>query len=92
MSLLYKTHKAAKIAAEYGNPLCPGTTSGSVMIGKAKVKSTAKVDTNTLSNLVEITGTVGDTINLNHTTDTPSTALLILILILWIRSCAFHLF
>ena len=36
MSPLYKTHKAAKIAAEYGNPLCPGTTSGSVMIGKSK--------------------------------------------------------
>ena len=36
ISPLYKTHKAAKIAAEYGNPLCPRTTSGSVMIGKSK--------------------------------------------------------
>ena len=34
-----------------------------------------------LSSLVEITGTVGDTLNFNHSTDTTSTALLILILI-----------
>ena len=40
----------------------------------------------------EITGTVGDTLNLNHSTDTFSTALLILILILWIRWGALHLF
>jgi len=33
----------------------------------------------------EITGTVGDTLNLNHSTDTSSTVLLILILIIWIR-------
>ena len=25
VSPLYKSHKAAKIAAEYGNPLCPGS-------------------------------------------------------------------
>ena len=37
--------------------------------------------TNRLSSLDKITATVGDTLNLNHTTDTSSTALLILILI-----------
>jgi hypothetical protein len=36
LSALYKTHKAGKIAAEYGKPLCTGTASGSVMIGKSK--------------------------------------------------------
>ena len=36
LSPLYKSHKAAKLAAEYGNPLCPGSISGSVMIGKSK--------------------------------------------------------
>ena len=38
ISLLYKTHKDVKIAAEHGNPLCPNSTTGSVMLVKMKVQ------------------------------------------------------